>query len=142
MAASTKASTGGEAVPNAAVSKCTTGLMSRLEPTLKHVDARLKAVNERQADLAEKVEAENDKFSKSEEQFQIEEMIAKTKAYLEKLVSLQKEMGAAGERAAAMRARAMKMQEAKQKEALKREQKRQKDAERDEQLVAKPAQKK
>ena len=38
-----------------------------------------------------------------------------------------------------LRLRAMRLQEAKQKEALKREHKRQKDAEKEAQLVAKPA---
>ncbi len=122
-----------------AVSQCTSGLMVKLGPTISHMDAKMKAVNERQAELAERLEAENEKFAKSEEQFPLNEMIGRTRAYHEKMVSLKKEMASLGERAGTMKARAMRLQEAKQKEALKREQKRQKEAEREEQLVAKPA---
>ena len=43
------------------------------------------------------------------------------------------------ERSESLKLRAMKLQEAKQREALKKELKRQKNAEREEELIAKPA---
>ena len=87
----------------AAINQCTSGLISRLEPTVKRFDAKLKVANERQSELAERIEAENEKFSKSEEQFPMEEMIGKTKRYHDKLASLRKEMTTLAERSDSMR---------------------------------------
>ena len=86
-----------------AVDQCKRGLISRVEPTVKRFDAKLKVANERQSELAERIEAENEKFAKSEEQFPLEEMIAKTKRYHDKLASLRKEMAALTDRSDSMR---------------------------------------
>ena len=86
-----------------AVDQCTHGLISRVEPTVKRFDAKLKVANERQSELAERIEAENEKFAKSEEQFPLEEMIGKTRRYHDKLASLRKEMATLAERSDSMR---------------------------------------
>ena len=85
------------------VDQCARGLISRVEPTVKRFDAKLKIANERQSELAERIEAENEKFAKSEEQFPMDDMIAKTKRYHDKLAALRKEMSALAERSDSMR---------------------------------------
>ena len=86
-----------------AIDQCKRGLISRVEPTVKRFDAKLRVTNERQSELAERIEAENEKFSKSEEQFPMDEMIAKTKRYHDKFAALRKEMTALAERSDSMR---------------------------------------
>ena len=96
-------------------------------------------INNRQTVLCDKLTGENEKFEKVTEEYKVSAMVSKTRHYQEKLQNLQKEMSTLSERSSSMKARAMKLQDAKQKEALKREQKRQQDLEREEALVARPA---
>lgn len=96
-------------------------------------------INNRQTVICDKLIGENEKFEKVAEEYKLSEMVGKTRQYQEKLQNLQKEMSALSERSASMKARAMKLQEAKHKEALKRELKRQQELEREEALIARPA---
>ena len=82
--------------------------------------------------------AENEKFTKSANQFRLQDLIDTTQFYHEKLVNLKREMATLSERSASMKQRGLRLQEAKQKEALRRELKRQKDQELEDHLVAKP----
>ncbi len=71
--------------------------------------------------------------------YQPQRVFFRCRLYHQKLTSLQKEMSSLTDRSGALTQRAVILMEAKQKEALKREHRRQKDAEREENLVAKPA---
>lgn len=100
----------------------------------------MEVINNRQVQIQDKLGGESEKFEKVTHEYKIHEMIQKTRNYQMKLVNLQKEMVSLSERSASMTSRALKLQEAKQKEALKRELKRQEQLEKEEALVAKPAQ--
>ena len=103
------------------------------------MQAALEVINNRQIHIQDKLAGENEKFDKVAEEYKIDDMISRTRAYQNKLNYLQKEMLCLSEKSTSMKIRAMKLQEAKQKEALKRELKKQEEAEREELLVAKPA---
>lgn len=127
------------AASSEAVEKCTQGLVEKFENPVRGVNASLELVNNRQALLADRLEVENGKFTQIEKDYNVSDMLQKTRHYQQKLASLQKEMVSLTEKSSSMRSRAMKLQEAKQREALKREHKRQMDMEKEELLVAKPS---
>ena len=99
----------------------------------------MEVINNKQVTLQDKIIGENEKFEKVAEEYKIDEMIQKTRAYQAKLSQLQKEMSSLSDRSTGMKQRAMKLQECKQKEALKRELRKQEELEREEALVARPA---
>ena len=101
----------------------------------------MEVINNKQISLQDKLTGENEKFEKVAEEYKLDDMIQKTRAYHVKLSQLQKEMSLLSDRSNGMKQRAMKLQELKQKEALKRELKRQEDLEREEAIVAKPVSK-
>ncbi len=63
---------------SAAVELCTAGLLDRLKPTLDGFGDKLTQVGGRQMDLADKVAAERERFTKAEESKLIE-MVEKTR---------------------------------------------------------------
>jgi len=121
------------------IDKCTRGLVQKFESPVQGIDAALEVINNKQVTLQDKIIGENEKFEKVAEEYKIDEMIQKTRAYQAKLSQLQKEMSSLSDRSTGMKQRAMKLQECKQKEALKRELRKQEELEREEALVARPA---
>lgn len=121
------------------IDQCTRGLLDQFQPQADKIREKLTSLTEKQLDLSDKVSAQGEKFEKTEQEFNLKDMLKKTRAYHGKLSDLKREMGELSERSSQMKVRALKLQEAKQKEALKRENKRQRELEREEMLVAKPA---
>ena len=125
---------------SAAVQLCSQGLVQGVvQPTLDPIGTQLQKINDKQIELADKVAAENEKYARSEEEFQLDAILDRTRKYHLKLNNLGKEMWILTQRSQTMRQRAAKLHEAKQKEALQREHKRQLDLERENALVAQPA---
>ena len=106
-----------------------------IQPTLQSIKTQLEKVSEKQIELTDKVAAENEKYAKSEEEFQLEAILDRTRKYHDKLTGLQQEMWILTRRSQTMKLRSAKVQEAKQKEALKR----QFEQERENALIAQPA---
>ncbi len=130
-------------VEAAAVSRlCAAGLLGRLQPDLEGLNKRLERLSARQMDVGDRVAAEEEKFSRAEEQFRLREMVERTRRYGAKVREIKKEMTALRERSGRLTARAVALMEAKQREAMDREQRRIREEEIEEELVAKPIQKK
>lgn len=124
---------------NASCALASQGLLSRFKPRSGHFHQKIQDLNDHQIELIDRVEAEKDKFEKGLEDFPIAEMLSRTQSYHGKLLELQREMKALTERSQSMKARALRLQEHKQAEALARVNKLQREAEKEEQLIAKPA---
>lgn len=123
-----------------AVDLCSQGLISgQVEPTLESIGTQLLgSVQDKQIQLSDQVAKENQKYAKSEEEFQLEAILDRTRKYHLKLSGLEKQMWILTQRSQAMKLRSATVQEAKQKEALRREHQRQLEQERDDALVAQP----
>ncbi|XP_059088478.1 biogenesis of lysosome-related organelles complex 1 subunit 6-like [Tigriopus californicus] len=125
---------------NAACALASQGLLSRFKPRSGQFQQKIQDLNDQQVELVDRVEAEKDKFEKGLEDFPLSEMISRTQSYHGKLLDLQREMKAMSERSQGMKARALRLQELKQAEALTRVNRLQREADKEEQLIAKPAQ--
>ena len=120
----------------------TRGLLTKFEEPLKDITEKVADLSVAQIDLADATAAEAEKYKRLPEgQVSLQEMIDETRKYHNKLEMAKRDMALISERSKEMRARAMRLQELKQKEALKREHKRLKEREREEMLLAKPARK-
>ena len=116
---------------------CEVGLMESIRSTsLQKVERSLNELSWRQTELADAVSLENDKLTGATTC--LKPMVDKTALYLKKLTMIQKEMTHLTERSAQMKARALKLHEAKQTEALKREQVKELEKAKEEMLVAQP----
>ena len=122
--------------PSDPIQECTRGLLEQFVPQADKVREKLTSLTEKQLDLSDKVAAQGEKFDKTEQEYDLDQMLKKTRAYHGKLIDLRREMGELSQRSGQMKVRALRLQEAKQKEALKRENMRQKELEREEMLVA------
>lgn len=72
---------------DAAAQLCAHGVLNKISQTVGHFDDKLKVVTERQVDISDKISAENEKFSKCNDQFRLQDMIDTTAHYHDKLVS-------------------------------------------------------
>ncbi len=123
------------------MSLCSRGLVQRLQPTVEGLNRRMDQLVARQLDLGDKVEGESEKFRRAEEEFRLREMVEETRRYRRKAEDLKAEMARLEERSGRLTQRAVALMETKQREAMDREQRRTREAEREEELVAKPAEK-
>ena len=122
------------------VAQLTRGLLEKFESPIADITSKLSDLSVQQIDLADATAAESEKFSRVPEGEQsLQDMIDTTKVYHNKLENARRDMALLTERSKEMRARAMRLQESKQREALRRESKRIKEREREEMLLAKPA---
>lgn len=87
-----------------------------------------------QDSLLDSVRQENNKFEECLKSFDIESEIAKARLYHHKLVNIKREMTVTKERSLKLKARALKLQEEKQKTALDQELKKDRIKQREKQL--------
>jgi len=99
----------------------------------------LKELTADQDMLIKKFSKQNERLEEAIKACKIYEMVAQTKMYRNKLITLHKTMGDLSERTARIKKRALKLQQQKQQEALLKEQAKNQELEREKQLIARPA---
>ncbi|KAI9558510.1 hypothetical protein GHT06_015298 [Daphnia sinensis] len=109
------------------------------EPRLLAAEDCLQDLTAKQDLLMGQVSRQTDRLSDAIKHTQVYEMVTQTKIYQNKLLRLQKEMIDLSERSQKIKKRALKLQQSKQHEALLREQAKDRELEREKQLIARPA---
>jgi len=110
-----------------------------LNTPFEELAKKLAELERSQEALVEKIHLEGDKLSNVPEIPKIVETLSKVGSYQQKVVQLRKNMTNTSERVANLRKKAEKMQAIKQKEELIAAQKREKEFEKERQLMAQPA---
>ncbi|XP_061526895.1 biogenesis of lysosome-related organelles complex 1 subunit 6 [Phycodurus eques] len=122
-----------------AVYKLTEGLLSHYLPGLQNSKRTLQELTQNQLILLDALDQEVTKFRECNTLLDLNSLFTEAKIYHNKLVNIRKEMILLHERTTKLKKRALKLQQHKQKEALEREHQRDKELERERQLIAKPA---
>ncbi|XP_077419725.1 biogenesis of lysosome-related organelles complex 1 subunit 6 [Vanacampus margaritifer] len=126
-------------INNDAVYKLTEGLLTHYLPGLQNSKRTLQELTQNQLILLDTLDQEVTKFRECNALLDLNSLFTEAKVYHNKLVNIRKEMILLHERTTKLKKRALKLQQHKQKEALERENQREKELERERQLIAKPA---
>ncbi|XP_046458145.1 biogenesis of lysosome-related organelles complex 1 subunit 6-like [Daphnia pulex] len=124
---------------NAPINNLARALLENHEPKFVAAEDSLQDLTAKQDMLMGQVFRQTDRLSEAIKHTQVYEMVTQTKIYQNKLLSLQKEMADLSERSQKIKKRALKLQQSKQHEALLREQAKDRELEREKQLIARPA---
>ncbi|EFX74033.1 hypothetical protein DAPPUDRAFT_231329 [Daphnia pulex] len=124
---------------NAPINNLARALLENHEPKFVAAEDSLQDLTAKQDMLMGQVFRQTDCLSEAIKHTQVYEMVTQTKIYQNKLLSLQKEMADLSERSQKIKKRALKLQQSKQHEALLREQAKDRELEREKQLIARPA---
>jgi hypothetical protein len=107
-------------------------------PSFLCLAASLDRLAGRQEVLTVGLQEEGERLGAGRTDHSLQHMVAATLDYRNRLVRVREEMVVLGERSAGLRARAARLQEAKQEEAMHREVRRAGERRREEELVARP----
>nr|CAH0098963.1 unnamed protein product [Daphnia galeata] len=121
------------------INQLASALLENHEPKFLATEDSLQELTASQNILMGQVFKQSDRLSEAIKHTQVYEMVIQTKTYQNKLLSLQKEMFDLSERSQKIKKRALKLQQSKQHEALLREQAKDRELEREKQLIARPA---
>ncbi|XP_064596256.1 biogenesis of lysosome-related organelles complex 1 subunit 6-like [Liolophura sinensis] len=126
-------------VDSALIESMTQGFLAKFMPDLQDSKAMLDELMRNQRVLLDTVQQENSKFDECQSFRDLEETMKQARLYHGKLLSIKKEMNSLHEKSARLKKRSVKLQQQKQKMELQRAHQRDKLAERERMLVAKPA---
>jgi len=113
------------------------GLLAHLLPPLESSKAHVDDLLKKQNHVLEVIEAENQRYQRTEAIQELSLKTAQIKVYHEKLLTIRKTMATLHDRSTRLKRRALKLQTEKQKEALAKATARDKEREREKKLVAK-----